>query len=245
MLSSNSLLESDSGALKVSRRKVILVEDDPVLRNSVADYLTRIGYEMTAVGSGLGFYHALAEQTYAAAIIDLGLPDIDGLQLSEYIRKNTTMACIILTARGTVDARIAGYDSGAALYLVKPVDSRELASALTSILQRSRKDSTAKTDPGWRLNRQSATLVTPTSAPVPLTSREMDFLLCLANCPEEAVSRTVILETLGYRNDEFSNRAIESLIRRLRRKIEAIFGNSPILTHHGVGYSFSAPLALD
>ncbi len=245
MLSSNYITEPDIDALKASNRRIILVEDDPALRDSVADYLTRIGYEITAVESGLRFYHALAEHSFAAAIIDLGLPDIDGLQLSDYIRKNTTMACIILTARGSVDARIAGYDSGADLYLVKPVDCRELASALASILLRNRKEIAAKSDSNWCLNRQSATLITPTSALVSLTSREMDFLLCLAGAPEKAVSRTAILDTLGYSNDEFSNRALESLIRRLRRKIESIVGSSPILTRHGVGYTFSAPLTLD
>lgn len=245
MLSSDSTSETDSSKLKAAKLRIILVEDDSVLRESVADYLTLVGYEVTAVGSGLMFYHALAEQTFAAAIIDLGLPDIDGLQLSDYIRKNTTMACIILTARSSVAARIAGYDSGADLYLIKPVDCRELTSALANILQRNRKSSAAKSNSSWCLNRQSATLVTPASALVSLTSREIDFLLCLAGSPKETVSRAVILDTLGYGNDDFSNRALESLIRRLRRKIEAVIGNSPIQTRHGIGYSFSATITLD
>ena len=245
MITSVHMPEPDNLPLKTFSSRVLLVEDDDALRDSVADYLSRIGYEVTAVESGLRFYHALAEQTFAAAIIDLGLPDIDGLQLADYVRKNTTMSCLILTARSTVDDRIAGYDSGADLYLVKPVDCRELASALASLLQRSRNVGAAKIDSSWSLNRQSATLVTPTAALVSLTSREMDFLLCLAGSPEEAVSRTAILTSLGYCNDDFSNRALESLIRRLRRKIEFVVGSSPILTRHGVGYSFSAPLALD
>ena len=138
---------------------------------------------MTAVENGLGFYHALAEHTFAAAIIYLGLPDINGLQLSNYIRKNIAMPCIILTARSSVDARIAGYDSGDDLYLVKPVDCRELASALASILQRTRKGSGVEMGSNRCINRQRATLVTPTAALVSLTSREMDFLLCLVDSP--------------------------------------------------------------
>ena len=245
MISSHSLPEPDSCALKATNRRIVLAEDESALRVCVADYLTRVGYEVTAVENGLGFYHAIAEHTFAAAIIDLGLPDIDGLQLSNYIRKNTTMPCIILTARSSVDARIAGYDSGADLYMVKPVDCRELASALASILQRNRKESGVVMGSSWCLNRQSATLVTPTSVLVSLTSREMDFLLSLVGSSEEAVSRSVILDALKYSHDEFSNRALESLIRRLRRKIESIVGSSPILTRHGVGYSFSAPLTLN
>lgn len=211
------------------------------MRDSIAEYLAIVGYDVTAVESGLAFYHALAEQSFGVAVIDLGLPDINGLQLVEYIRTNTEMRCIILTARDLVDDRIAGYDSGADLYMVKPVDCRELASALTRMVQRvaSHRDDT---DCSWRLNRHNATLVTPSCAIIPLTAREMDFLLCLAASPEEAVPRTAILESLGYTNDEFSNRALESLIRRLRRKIEGVFGSSPILTRHGVGYLFSASL---
>lgn len=225
--------------------RIILVEDNKALRDSVAEYLTIVGYDVTAVESGLAFYHALAEQTFCVAVIDLGLPDINGLQLVEYIRNNTNMHCIILTARELVDDRIAGYDSGADLYMIKPVDCRELASALTRMVQRTttpRDDSDCAGQ--WRLNRQNATLVTPSCAIIPLTAREMDFLLCLGAAPDETVPRADILAALGYSNDEFSNRALESLIRRLRRKIEGFFGSSPILTRHGVGYSFSVALIL-
>jgi len=227
-------------------RRIIMVEDNQALRDSIAEYLTIVGYDVTAVESGLAFYHALAEQAFSVAVIDLGLPDINGLQLVEYIRNNTAMRCIILTARDLVDDRIAGYDSGADLYMVKPVDCRELASALSRMVQRVSASSDATEYSGqWRLNRQDATLVTPSCAIVPLTAREMDFLLCLAASPEEAIPRTTILMTLGYTNDEFSNRALESLIRRLRRKIEGVFGSSPILTRHGIGYFFSASLNLN
>ncbi len=232
-------------AAEPSAHRILLVEDNKALRDSVAEYLTIVGYDVTAVESGLAFYHALAEQTFDVAVIDLGLPDINGLQLVEYIRNNTKMRCIILTARDLVDDRIAGYDCGADLYMVKPVDCRELASALTRMVQRVavQRDDTNGTGQ-WRLNRHNATLVTPSYAIIPLTAREMDFLLCLGAASEEAVPRTDILAALGYSNDEFSNRALESLIRRLRRKIEEVFGSSPILTRHGVGYSFSVRLTL-
>lgn len=237
--------QSTASSVESAASRIVLVEDNKALRDSVAEYLSIVGYDVTAVASGLGFYHALAEQTFDVAVIDLGLPDMDGLQLVQYIRNNTDMRCIILTARDLVDDRIVGYDSGADLYMVKPVDCRELAAALTRMVQRAatHRDDASCTG-HWRLNRQNATLVTPCCAFIPLTAREMDFLLCLAASPDEAVPRATILETLGYTNDEFSNRALESLIRRLRRKIEGIIGSSPILTRHGVGYSFSAALHL-
>lgn len=222
-------------------RGVILVEDEPDIRVNLADYLTRVGFDVTAVDNGLKFYHALAERPFAVAVIDLGLPDMDGMQLVQYLHNNSTMRCIILTARTSLDDRISGYDNGADLYLCKPVDGRELAAALKRIIQRSSHDQPSISNQ-WRLRRQQSALITSSLAVISLTGKEFDFVRCLADAVGETVPRAVILETLGYQNDEFSNRALESLIRRLRRKIEAACGSSPILTRHAVGYSFSAPL---
>lgn len=227
--------------------RIIMVEDDQTLRESIAEYLTCVGFCVTAVDSGLHFYHALASQSFAVAIIDLGLPDLDGMRLVEYIHSNTAMGCIILTARDSVEDRVSGYDSGADLYMVKPADCRELASALSRMLQRtSAAGQIMPLSSGqWRINCQSAILVTPSGAIITLTAREMDFLICLAASPEETIARNKILSEMGYSDDEFSNRALESLIRRLRRKIENVFGSSPILTRHRVGYSFSAPIVIN
>ena len=226
--------------------RVIMVEDNQALRETVAEYLTCVGFDVTAVATGLMFYHAMAGQNFSVAIIDLGLPDMDGMQLVEYIHNNTTMGCIILTARDSVEERVSGYDSGADLYMVKPADCRELASALSRMIHRtSAAGQILQSANQWRLNRQSATLVTPSSGIITLTAREMDFLLCLAASPEDTIARDNILKGMAYSDDEFANRALESLIRRLRRKIEAVFGSSPILTRHGVGYSFTARIVLN
>lgn len=222
-----------------------MVEDNKDLRESIAEYLHRVGYDVTAVGTGLGFFHALSEQSFGVAIIDLGLPDISGLQLVEYVRKNTGMRCIILTACNLIDDRIAGYDSGADLYMVKPVDCRELASALSGMVRRFETSGPATGAPEqWQLDRRNAALITPHGTTLMLTSRELDFLHCLAGSPEKTISRETILNSMRYRNDEFANRALESLIRRLRRKIEGFFGSSPIQTRYGDGYTFSAPITL-
>ncbi len=220
-----------------------MVEDDQEIRETIAEYLCRVGFEVTAVGTGIKFFHALAEEKFELAVIDIGLPDMNGFQLVEYLRSNTDISCIILTARDAVEDRVAGYDVGADIYMVKPVDCRELAAAISRTLQRTTKgqDEAQRT---WRLNRQNVTLLTPSCKVIPLTVRELDFLYTLAATPEAVVPRQVILSALGYRDDEYSNRALESLIRRIRRKIEQVHGCSPILTRHGIGYSFSEPLLM-
>lgn len=225
-------------------RSVILVEDEPDIRVNLADYLARVGYTVTAVDSGLAFYHALAEQPFSVAVIDLGLPDMDGLQLVEYLRNNSTMRCVILTARTSLDDRVFGYDSGADIYLCKPVDGRELAAALNRLILRGSHEPPSAANQ-WRLKIQQSTLISASLAVISLTSKEFDFVRYLGGTTGETMSRADILAALGYQNDEFGNRALESLIRRLRRKIEAACGTSPILTRHAVGYSFSAPLVIE
>lgn len=226
---------------------VIMVEDDHELREMLAEYLTRVGFEVVAVDTGLKFYHALAEQRFQVAVIDLGLPDMNGLQLADYIHQNTTMRCIILTARDAVDDRVAGYDAGADLYMVKPVDCRELAAAISRKIKRATADQPVREsnqEDCWRLNRLHATLVSPSNAIIPLTTKEIAFLQILAAAGGQTIPRDTILATMGYVLDEFSQNALESLIRRLRRKIEQTAGHAPIQTRHGIGYLFSAPVIL-
>lgn len=227
------------------RGSIIMVEDDQALRESIAAYLSRVGFTVVAVDTGLKFYQALAAESFQVALIDIGLPDLNGLQLADYLRNNTAMRCIIMTACDAVDDRVSGYEAGADLYMVKPVECRELASAITRLLQRATAEVRKELPAGqWRLNCQNTTLITPVQCIIHLTAREMDFLRALAIAAGQAVQRSSILLTLGYRDDEFASRALESLVRRLRRKIERAYGSSPILTRHGVGYGFSAPIIL-
>lgn len=229
--------------------RVIIVEDDRDLRESIVEYLTLAGLLVTGVGSGLEFYRTLADSSFHISVVDVGLPDQCGYVLAEYIRKNTAMGVIILTARDAVEDRVKGYGVGADLYLVKPVDCRELAAAISSLAERQRPETPSRPpaalQEAWQLTRKSWQLVTPGGSANSLTSREMQFLELLATTPGRAIRRDALLFALGYRDDEYANRALDSLVRRLRRKIEE--GStlpSPIKTVHAVGYCFSAPIVI-
>jgi len=229
--------------------RVIIVEDDRELRESLVDYLNLNGFAARGVGSGLEFYRALTNASYAVAVIDVGLPDQSGFVLSEYVRKNTAMGVVILTAWDTINDKLQGYGSGADLYLVKPVDCRELSSAIRNLAARldgHAPSSVPASAPGeWRLVRQAWNLVTPDGLSIQLTAREMKFLTCLAEIPDKPVSRGALLAILGYTDDEYANRAMDSLVRRLRRKIEVLScQTSPIKTVYSIGYSFSAPIVI-
>jgi DNA-binding response OmpR family regulator len=229
---------------------IILVEDDQALRESTAEYLSKIGYAVVAVGDGLHFFKTLAAGAYDAAIIDLGLPDMDGMRLVEYLQANTSMPCIILTARDDLEDRVLGYDSGADLYLIKPVDCRELASALGRLVRRVAENTPLEAQfihrlIHWRLSPHNTSLFTPERAVISLSYKELAFLRCLAAASQQPVARSIILEALEYAHDDLAHRALESLVRRLRRKIEQVTDAAPIQTCHGVGYAFAAPLIVE
>ncbi len=227
-----------------------MVEDDRDMRESMVEYLNLAGLDVIGVGSGLEFYQALASSFFSIAVVDLGLPDQNGYVLVEYIRKNTTMGAIILTARDAVGDRVLGYESGADLYLVKPIDCRELAAAIMSLAGR-RGDRVSSASPvpaceSWRLVRSSWHLATPAGQAIKLTAREMQLIERLAESPGKPVKRDMLLARLGYGEDEYANRAMDSLMRRLRRKIEGSWTPpSPIKTIRSVGYCFSAPIVVE
>jgi len=164
------------------------------------------------------------------------------------------MRIIMLTAQSSQKSKIIAYESGADLYLTKPVDFPELSASITSILGRlgnshagehEAKINESATDQEikpWKLSRKEWALFTPEGDKIILTAKEFDFMEKLASCPRKVVEREVLLQTLDYENTASGNRSLDALVHRVRRKK----GNSehyiPIKTSHGAGYSFSAPI---
>ncbi len=226
--------------------KVLIVEDDQDLRESVVEYLAMAGFQTESVRNAAEFYQAVSVGSWSVVVVDIGLPDQTGYVLVEYLRSNTGMKVIILTARDAIEDRVKGYDSGADLYLVKPVDCRELAAAITSLAQRQ----VNKIDPltlniadAWTLTRKSWALVAPDGSEISLTGKEVQFLELLASSPGKTIPRETILVRLYQRYDEHTSRALDSLVRRLRAKSVASIGTPvPIKTLHSVGYCFSVLL---
>lgn len=229
--------------------RVLFVEDDVDLRDSLSKYLTMAGYEVTGVGSCLESYAALTNGNFQVAVVDVSLPDQSGFVLAEYLRTNTDLKIIILTALERLEDRLRGYAAGAHNYFVKPVDARELLAAVTSLSQRedparTTKSAGDKSGEEWELLRSSWQLLTPAGESIQLTSLELQLLELLALNPGRAVSRNTLLTSIYSRNDEHSGRALDSLVRRLRAKITACGHPLPIRTAHAVGFCFSAPILL-
>lgn len=243
-----------------THHSIIVVEDDHDFRESMVEYLSLAGLEVTGVSSALEFYNCISKQQYQIAVLDIGLPDQNGLVLAEYIRKNSGMRIVMLTAQASLDTKITAYRSGADMYLVKPIDLAELFASLESLLGRLTVDDESLTiaeplqkdmsslpvsDSVWRLLSNASSLLSPQGVRVSLTSKEFDLLEKLAASPGMVVERQVLLKALAYENDDLGNKALDALVHRLRRKKDDLELRIPLKTMHGVGYSFAGSIVID
>jgi two-component system, OmpR family, response regulator len=243
----------------VSEKRVIIVESDNERKESLLGHLSDQGYKVTGVGSAGDFYQLLfSSERCDLAVIDIGLPDQSGFVLAEYVRKNTDAWIIVLYSGNSVEERLAGYESGADLCMAKPVDVRELEAVITNMFHRmdalqspqfkttvSHEPAAVEEESGsWKLMRNEWSLLTPHGDSIALTAKEFDFMLSLVLQSSAIVTRQYILKILGYQPNEQGNRALESLIYRLRRKTETFGYGFPIKTYRGVGYCLAVPVLL-
>jgi len=229
------------------KAKIILVEDDVLLRESLIDALTLAGFQITGVGTGAEYRQQLAADQFSVAIIDVGLPDCNGFELAEETQQKTTTKIIFLTARETLSDRVRGYRSGGLLYFTKPVDTRELSAAIESICKVDliRNDDVSQRDRCWSLDLSNWSLTSPAKKNIRLTANELHFLQLLAESNGQVVPRTVLLEKLYPRIDNYTSRALDALVRRLRKKVRSIqAGESPIQTSYAQGFTFSEVLQI-
>lgn len=230
-----------------SEYKVLIVEDDTDLRESITLYIEEEGFAVTGVGSVKECHASLEQDTFDVAVIDIGLPDQSGYVLAEELRRSTDLGIIILTALGGIEHRVQGYAIGADLYLVKPVNIRELLAAITSVAKRrlERSQQARELENVWRLNLTNWHLIAPNKSEVILTGREFDFLHLLALAKGTSVARNRLMTSLHYPNEDCVGRALTELSRRLRKKIKQQTGlECPIHTHHSVGYRFSGSISI-
>ncbi|MBT0671301.1 response regulator transcription factor [Novosphingobium profundi] len=217
--------------------RVLLVEDDASLAESLMAALAR---------SGIAADHAeLAEEAelmletaqYTALLLDLGLPDADGLTLLERLRKaGTALPVIALTARGAIGERIAGLDAGADDYLVKPFDFDELEARLRAILRRQAGlQSGALACGNVRLDSRSREMEVE-GRRLAVSAREAAIAELLLRRPGRVVTRQLAEDQLFGHSEEFSSNAVEVYVHRLRKKLENAGADVRIETIRGVGY---------
>ena len=224
--------------------RLLLIDDDARLTAMVGDYLRRAGYTVDVAGSLAEGRERIGRELYDALVLDLRLPDGDGLELCRDLRaapRTRSLPLLMLTARGEPMDRIVGLELGADDYLPKPFEPRELLARIKALLRRAQPSADdevlrfgrLEVDPGERQARLDG-------RPCDLTSYQFDLLLVLARAPGRVLSRDQIMDALKGHALEAFDRSIDVHISRIRAAIE----DDPkmprrILTVRGAGYVFA------
>lgn len=218
--------------------RLLLVEDDPALGDAIRVALKPEGYAVDWVRDGLSASHALADGTFDLAVLDLGLPGRDGLEVLRILRASgKPVPVLVLTARDSTADRIAGLDAGADDYLVKPFDVDELKARLRALLRRSFNRPNATIEFGG-VSLDPATLqVTCRGTPVALHRKEFALLHQLLAHPGRVVTHDKLEEALYGWGEEVESNAVQVHIHHLRRKLYPEL----IRTVRGVGYVAETP----
>ena len=228
---------------------ILIVDDDERLRRTVSRYLKKEGYVVREAGTGKEMRKRLAAEVVDLVILDLMLPDDDGLDLAREVRSESDVGIIMLTGKVDTIDKIVGLEVGADDYLTKPFDHRELLARVRTILRRVPKDKMRGPESsissvhfeGWTLDLVTQELKSPTGDLVHLTGNQFQLLVSLVTQAEQPLSRREIAKLMGGRNWLPLNRSVDVLIGKLRKKIE-IDPKEPklIKTVRGVGYKFAA-----
>lgn len=228
-----------------TERQLGVVDDDASIRETLAGFLEAEGYEVRAAADAEGLERMMRARPLDLVLLDIRLPGTDGLTLTRTLRERSELGIILITGRNDKVDRILGLEYGADDYIAKPIDERELLPRVRNLLRRvghSRLASPAQTMAFDRytidLGRRSVTA--EDGVPVALTTAEFDLLCVFVRNGGQVMSRERLIAASGHRRWDPLDRTIDTLVRRLRRKLEVNPDRpSLITTVHGVGYLFS------
>ena len=225
--------------------RALIVDDDVPIRELLIDYLARFNILATGVTDGAAMRQAMQGETFDVVVLDLMLPGEDGLTLCRWLRADSDIPILMLTARCEPTDRIIGLELGADDYMSKPFEPRELVARIQTILRRVRDDRTEQRAnirfDNWRLNSVLRQLVADNGLVVPLSNAEFRLLWVFIERPRRVLSREQLLDAARGRSIEAFDRSIDLLVSRLRQKL----GDDPkapqlIKTVRGEGYLFDA-----
>ena len=219
--------------------RLLLVEDDTMIGESISEALTSEHYALDWVKDGLSAELALANGVYDLLLLDLGLPKKQGLQvLKDYRKQGGILPVLILTARDALPDKVAGLDAGADDYLVKPFDINELFARVRALLRRHSGRIQPVITVGKLCCNPASCEVTIGEQLINLSTREFALLLALLEPPGRVLSLSALEEKLYSWDNEVASNSVEVHIHRLRKKLGADF----IVNVRGVGYKVAKPL---
>jgi two-component system torCAD operon response regulator TorR len=237
-------------ALRSSDVVIAIVDDEPLIQTTLVNYFQNAGFAVRSADTADQLRQLMARERIDFILLDIRLPDGDGLTLMRDIRAKSDVPVILITSRAEEADRIIGLELGADDYVTKPFSPREVLARVKTVLRRTR----AVGDPerskrlrrfaGWCLDLDNHRLTSPSGEPMRLTSAEFELLAALVRHPGRIMSRNDLLDVMSNREWDPNDRTVDVLVGRLRRKIEADPAKPQIiLTEYGLGYVFTEKVA--
>ena len=233
--------------MRMSTQRLLMIEDDARLAGMVGEYLTQSGFAVERAGDGLSGLNLLQDKPFDLVVLDLMLPDIDGLEVCRRLRALpgdvARTPVLMLTAKGDPMDRIIGLELGADDYLPKPFEPRELLARIRAVLRRHQPGAAPEHQVlrfGTLEIDRDARVVTVAGQPAELTSYQFDLLVTLAERAGRVLTREQIMEAVRGRELEALDRSIDVHMGRIRAAIEEdVKSPKRIVTVRGVGYVFA------
>ena len=232
---------------------IVVVDDDAGVRTLLARILRECGYDVTGAADGAELEALLGERQVDLVLLDIMLPGASGLELCGTIRTRSRVPIIMISARGQESDRVMGLDLGADDYIAKPFGRSEVLARVRAVLRRAADTHVPLDIPaperfdfaGWSYHARRRELFGPSGAEVDLTAAEHELLLALLRYPQRMIGRERLLELARSRIATSTDRSIDVLISRLRRKLGDGRKTRPLIrTIRGVGYMFAADVTV-
>jgi DNA-binding response OmpR family regulator len=222
---------------------IILVEDDPALRTLTTRALQENGYVVRPCATAPEMWRALEVGPADLVLLDIMLPGTSGIDLCRALRRESEIPIIFISAKGSETDRVVGLELGADDYLAKPFGTRELIARVRAVLRRGgvenrqagRGQGLVEFD-GFTLSLPRRELTSPSGAVIDLTGAELDLLVAMTDNAQRVIARERLIELSRTRMGDSSDRSVDVLVSRLRRKLSIAGKEAPIITVRGVGY---------
>jgi two-component system OmpR family response regulator len=252
LLSRKKVADGAAGATPAAKH-VLVVDDDPVMRDMIATYLRDRGLRVSTVADGGAMARVVGAERVDLIVLDLKLGQEDGLDVMRRLGDQRDVPIIVITGQRRDEAdRVVGLELGADDYLTKPFGLRELHARIRAVLRRSEASErrarsqsrhTRYRFAGWELDMKTRRLTSPGGDAVPLTAGEFNLLAALVRAPQQVLSREQLLTASRVHDDEVFDRSIDVQILRVRRKIEVDPAAPQLIkTERRAGYIFAAPV---
>ena len=230
--------------------RILLVDDETILREPLAEYLTRQGFVVQEAESATSARNLLIEYTPDLVLLDIMMPGEDGLSLCRHLTESRDLPVILLTAKSEATDRIVGLEIGADDYVIKPFEPRELVARIRSVLRRAQRapapveETALYIFDGWTLDPLKRKLIDTDGAMIAISTAEFRLLRALLDHPRQVLDRDRLLDMVQGREAHLFDRAVDNQISRLRRKIEADSRDPRFIqTVRGGGYRFATDVA--